>query len=124
MLTKIKNYLTFENLSWVFIFIVTFLLGNSAVSKLFSTPDMVAVFTKINMLQYMHFIGVLELLALTFLIIPRYSLFGVILVNCLMSGAVVAHLSYMGGSGILFPVIVGLSSWGWYLIREFFIEKK
>jgi len=119
-----KKYFSLKSLSYVLIYMIIFLVGNSAISKLFMQQEMMETFRNINMLEYMYPIALLELFALLCILVPRFTLFGVILLNLIMSGAVAIHLSYFGGSGILFPVLVGLSSWGWYFLQKSYEEEE
>jgi hypothetical protein len=36
-----------------------------------------------------------------------------------MSAAAVIHLSYMGGAGIIIPVILGLLAWTGHCLKEY-----
>jgi len=91
-LNTFKKYFSLKSLSYVLIYMIIFLVGNSAISKLFLQQEMMETFRHINMLEYMYPIALLELFALLCILVPRFTLFGVILLNLIMSGAVAIHL--------------------------------
>jgi len=39
-----------------------------------------------------------------------------------MSGAVAIHMSYMGGAGILLPILLGLGAWAGHCLRTYTIK--
>jgi hypothetical protein len=51
------------------------------------------------------------------LIIPRTSIIGAVILGSVMAAASVMHLSYLGGQGLLIPVVLGLLAWSSYLLR-------
>jgi len=120
----LQKLFSLKSLSFVLIYMVVFLVGNSAISKLFMQQDIVETFRATNLLQYIYPIAIFEVFSLICILIPRFTLFGVILLNLIMSGAVAIHLSYFDGSGILFPVLVGVSSWGWYFLQKHYLEEE
>jgi hypothetical protein len=51
------------------------------------------------------------------LIITRTSIIGAVILGSVMAAASVMHLSYLGGQGLLIPVVLGLLAWSSYLLR-------
>jgi len=113
------KYLTQKNLGWLLTAIVILMLGTSGISKLIATDEMIKNFTYTNMTHYLSLVGVLEIAAVVMLCVKRTSLWGAILITSVMSGAVVIHLSYMGGSGVILPMLIGALSWGAYYLRTY-----
>lgn len=113
------KYLTIKNLGWVILTIVSLMVGMGAFSKIIGTQEMVTNFEFMKLSDYRVLIGIGELVGVGLLLFPRTSAFGAILISCFMSGAVMAHLSLMGGQGVFNPIIVGLLSWVGYSFREY-----
>lgn len=116
---KMTKYLTLENLGWVILTIVSLMLGMGAVSKIVGTQEMVSNFEFMKLSDYRVLVGIGELVGVGLLLFPRTSAFGAILISCFMSGAVMAHLSLMGGQGVFSPIMVGLLAWVGYSLREY-----
>jgi hypothetical protein len=112
-----KKYLTLKNLGWVLTAVVVFLLGMSGVSKLLATDEMIQNFEFMKLTPYMALVGVLELIGLGLLLVPRTSLYGAVLIGSLMSGAVSLHLSLMGGAGLFIPILIGVLAWSGHCLR-------
>lgn len=115
-----SKYLTLENLGWVILTLVSVMLGMGAISKIVGTEEMVSNFTFMNLANYRSLVGFGELIGIVLLMVPRTSIFGAVLISCFMSGAVMAHLSLMGGQGVLSPIMVGLLAWTGHCLREYF----
>jgi uncharacterized MnhB-related membrane protein len=94
------------------------MLGLGGVSCIIGTDEMVKNFTFMNLLPYIEFIGVLKLLSVVLLVIPRTSLYGAALVGSIMSAAVSLHLSIMGGEGVTTPIVIGSMAWLSYFLRK------
>ncbi len=94
------------------------MLGISGISKILGTDEMVKNLTFMNLLPYIEFIGILELVAVALLVIPRTALYGAVLVGSLMSAAVSIHLSLMGGEGVTTPIVIGTMAWLSYFLRK------
>jgi len=114
-----KKYLTLKNLGWLVTAIVTFMLGSSGVSKVMATQEMVQNFEFMKLTPYLSTTGLLELAGVILLIIPRTSIYGAILISCMMSGAVALHLSLMGGVKVMVPILIGLLTWTSYCLRKY-----
>lgn len=114
-----KKLLTLKNLGWLFTIMVLFMLGKSGISKVMATEEMVNNFTYINLSPYLGLVGVLELLAIILLTIPRTSIYGAILISCIMSSAVTVHLSYMSGQNVIVPLLIGVWAWAGHCLRKY-----
>ena len=111
-----RNMLTLKNLGWLVTSLVSVMILMVGPSKLIGTEEMVGNFTSMNLLPYLKIVGLLEVVSVLLLIYPKTSLCGAIGLTSLMSAAVVVHLSYMGGSGVVTPIIIGgLSLLAYYL---------
>lgn len=119
-----SKYLTLENLGWVILTLVAVMLGMGAVSKIVGTQEMVNNFNFMKLTDYRSLVGFGELIGVGLLLFPRTSAFGAILISCFMSGAVMAHLSMMGGQGVLSPIMVGLLAWTGHCLREYFPSRE
>ena len=113
------KYLTQRNLGWLLTALTVVMLLPSGISKLIATDEMVKNFTYTNMTHYLSLVGALEVAAVVMLCVKKTSMWGAILITSIMSGAVSIHLSYMGGSGVIVPIIVGALAWGAYYLRSF-----
>ena len=112
-----KKYLTLKNLGWVLTALVTFMLGMSSVSKIVGTEEMVKNFTSMNLLPYLALLGFVELAGVVMLVIPKTAKYGAVLLSSYLSGAVAIHMSMMGGTGVMVPIILGLAVWSAYCLR-------
>lgn len=114
-----KKYLTLQNLGWLLTFAVVFLLGSAGINKLVETEQMVNNFNFMHLSNYLIVVGLLEVMSVVLLTIPRTSKYGVILITSIMSGAITLHMSLMEGNGVLVPVSILLISWGAYCLRTY-----
>ena len=114
-----KKYLTLKNLGWLLTAIVTFMLGMSGLTKITSAEQQVTNFTTMNLLPYMALVGVMEVVGVIALCIPRTSIYGAVILSSVMSGAVALHLALMGGAGFLVTVIIGAASWAGHCLRTY-----
>jgi hypothetical protein len=103
-----KKYLTLKNLGWLLTAITVFMVGMSGFSKLFATEEMVKNFEFMKLTPYMALLGVVELLGIGLLVLPKTSIYGAVLIGSYMSGAVAVHLSLMGGTGLFIPILLGV----------------
>ncbi len=68
-------------------------------SKLAGIPQMVQVFEKVGVGQWFRYVtGLLEVLGAIGLLIPRYTFYAAALLVTVMVGAIIAHLTVLGGS--------------------------
>jgi putative oxidoreductase len=68
-------------------------------AKLAGAEQMVAVFATIGIGQWFRYLtGALEVIGAIGLFLPRYAFYAAALLVCVMAGAVMAHLTVLGGS--------------------------
>ena len=84
--------------------------------KLLGSADMVALFDAIGIGQWFRYVtGLLEVLGALLLLVPGKSVFGALLLVCVMAGAVVAHITVLHTSPtaplVLFA-LTALIAWG------------
>lgn len=115
-----KKYLTLKNLGWLLISIVTLMIGMSGISKIIATEEMVQNFEYMKLTPYMALVGVLEVIGVGLLVYPKTSVYGAILTSCIMSGAVALHLSLMGGTGMIVPMVLMGLAWGGHCLRKYY----
>jgi len=89
-----------NTLSWGAQVLVAVILGQTLFFKFTDHPETVALFSTLGLgaVAYKS-IGVLELLACLFILMPRTIIYGAILSLGLMTGAIMAHLTKIGFSG-------------------------
>ena len=67
--------------------------------KLAGTAVMVGLFDKVGLGQWFrYFTGLLEVAGAIGLLIPRYAFYAAVLLDIVMVGAIIAHLTVLGGS--------------------------
>ena len=118
-----NKYMTSKNLGWLFTFVVTLMLGMSGISKIMGTQEMVNNFTFMNLLPYLALVGVAEVIGVLLLIYPRTSVYGAVVLTSVMSAAAAMHLSYMGGSGVVMPILLGIFAWTGHCLRTYDVKK-
>jgi len=92
-------------ISWILQGVVAVILAASAVSKFLGNPEAIRIFSALGMEPGGRFlIGGLEGLAALLLLLPFGVPWGAMLGWGLMSGAVIAHLTEIGISGMLMPM--------------------
>ena len=111
------KHLTTKNFGWLITGILIFMLGQSIIGKL--DGAMIENFKFMHLENYMIGTGVLELIGLILLVIPRTSIYGAILLSCMMSGAVALHLSLMGGNMVMAPITMGILAWLSHCLRTY-----
>ena len=114
-----KNLFTFKNLGWFLSGLVTLMMVMSGINKVIGTADMVNTFASINLSSSLIYVGFLEIVSAFLLMYPRTSVYGALGVSSLMSGVVAIHLSYMGGAGVIVPIMIGLIAWTGHCLRTY-----
>jgi len=114
-----KKYLTLKNLGWVLVILTAFMLLMSGTQKIIGTEEMVKNFTFTNLLPYLALVGVTEVIGVALLVYPKTSIYGAVILSSIMSAAAVIHLSYMGGAGVLIPIVLGLLAWTGHCLRAY-----
>lgn len=103
-----ENLLTLYNAGFALALMVTLMLVKSIVGKLSGTTEMVQNFDFMRIQKYRVLVGLSELVAVVLLFVPGYSLYGAVLLACIMSGATALHLSLMGGNKVTLPIVIGV----------------
>jgi len=111
------KYLTLQNLGWLFTSFVVVMLGMGGFSKIVGTEEMVGNFEYMKLTPYLLLVGVLEVLGVVLLSLPRTSLYGSILIGSIMTGAVCMHLS-LGFPGTEMPILLGCLGFAGYKLRD------
>jgi putative oxidoreductase len=76
---------------------VAFIAAGAA--KLAGAPSMVAIFDQIGVGQWFRFVtGGLEVISGVLVLVPRVSVWGALLLASVMTGAVITHLTVIGGN--------------------------
>lgn len=114
-----KKYLTLKNLGWFFTAVVSLMMLMGGTSKIIATEEMITNFTFMNLLPYMALIGVTEVIGVAFLLYPKTSIYGALVISTVMAGAASIHLSLMGGAGLLIPVLLGSLAWAGHCLRTY-----
>ena len=114
-----EKYLTWKNAGWFLTVVLTIMVGMSALGKITGSEQMVKTFESLNLIPYMMWIGIGELIGLGLLIYPRTSIYGAVLLSSLMSGAVALHLSLMGGATVMLPIWLGVLAWSAHCLRTY-----
>ncbi len=87
-------------------------------AKLAGVPQMVEVFQKVGIGQWFRYVtGLLEVVGAIGLLIPRYAFYAACLLATVMAGAVIAHLTVLGGSPAAAIVLLLLTGTAAYLRR-------
>ena len=85
-------------------------------SKLSGAEPMVKQFETIGMGPwFLYLTGALEVVGAILLLVPRLAGVGALLLACVMAGAVVAHLTRLGGSpvaALVFLALLATIAWG------------
>ena len=97
-------------IAWVLTVATALFLGKSALGKITGTQEAVGNFAYMKLEKYRVIIGILEMLGAVLLLVPGLSLYGAILIACIMSGAITIHLSLFGGAKTYIPVLVALGA--------------
>jgi putative oxidoreductase len=86
--------------------------------KLAGTAPMVEVFQKVGLGQWFRYVtGLLEVVAGIGLLIPRFAFHAAVLLATVMVGAIVAHVTVLGGSPAPAVVLLVLSGIIAYLLK-------
>jgi len=118
LIGRLSSLLTTKNIGLGLNLFVFLILGLGGINKIVGTTEMVNNFTFMNLLPYIEFIGIIEVISVILLLIPRTALYGAVLVGSIMSAAVALHLSLMGGDNITVPLMLGSFAWLGYFLRN------
>jgi hypothetical protein len=106
-------------IGWVVSVATSLFLGKGALDKIRGTKESKGNFAFMNLENYRMETGVGEMLGAILLLVPGFSVIGLVLISSFMGGAVVAHLSLMGGNKKEFPIIVWVGALVGYLLRAY-----
>lgn len=102
-------------ISWIAQIIVIAILGMTLYGKFTDAPEVVELFSKIDMGPVGYkLIGAFELVACVMLLIPKSAIWGAILSWGLMSGALLGHITKIGFAGEL-GLLAGMAAVAWVL---------
>ena len=104
-------------IGWIFAAVVAFMLGKGGLDKIRGSHEAISNFAFMKLQDHRRIIGVFEILAAVFLLIPSLQIAGIFLVCCLMSGAAALHLSLMGGQKTWLPILMIVLSVASYFLR-------
>jgi putative oxidoreductase len=80
-------------------------------AKLYGVPMLVEEFQHIGLGQWFRYVtGGLEMMGAILLLLPRKAALGALLLICIMTGAVIAHLFVIGGSAVPAMVLLALNA--------------
>lgn len=84
--------------------------------KLLGSADMIALFDAVGIGQWFRYVtGLLEVLGAVLLILPGKTVFGAVLLACVMAGAVMAHLTVLHTAAtapLVLCALTALIAWG------------
>ena len=91
-----KNHKS-QYISWAAQIIAAIILAQTLFFKFTAAPESVALFTKLGVEPFgRYFAGIMELITVILLLIPRKSWLGAIFGIMTMGGAIMAHLTIIG----------------------------
>ena len=95
---------------WILSGLVALVFIAAGGGKLAGTAVMVDLFAKVGLGQWFrYFTGVLEVAGGIGLLFPRYAFYAAILLSIVMVGAIIAHVTVLGGSPAPALVLLVLS---------------
>lgn len=101
---------------WVLQISAAVMFGMAGFSKLAGAEQMVTIFERIGIGQWFRYVtGVLEIIGALLLLFPTLAGLGGLLLACVMAGAVLAHLTVLGGSPLLPLALLAVTAfiaWG------------
>ncbi len=120
LLTLAPSTVSFEpsrasrTVSWVLTALVP---GFNGLAKIAKVPEVAQNSPVARRLEFMAMNGVLELLIVVLLVVPRTSSLGILLVTGDLGGAIVTHLESAQAAQAIVPAVVGLVAWIGHLLR-------
>ena len=96
---------------WTLSCLVALAFIAAAGGKLAGAANMVELFDKVGLGQWFrYFTGLLEMVGAIGLLVSRYAFYAAVLLAVIMFGAIVAHLTVLGGSPAPAAVLLVLSA--------------
>ena len=109
---------TFNRVGWALQILLALAFFGAGFSKLFSAPDMVALFDQIGRGNWFRYLtGVMEVLSAVALLVPGWARFGALNLIMTMLGAIATHLFQIGGNPVGPVVLLVLSGAVFWLRR-------
>jgi putative oxidoreductase len=101
---------------WTLQVLVALAFAAAGSGKLLGSADMVALFDAIGIGQWFRYVtGSLEVLGALLLLVPGKSVFGALLLACVMAGAIVAHVTVLHTpptAPLVLFALTALIAWG------------
>lgn len=108
-----------RSVDWIIriLLVLAFLAAGGA--KIAGAPPMVAIFEQIGAGQWFRFVtGTLEIVGGLLVLVPRTTIWGALLLACVMVGAVFTHLALIGGNPLPAFILLALSGSVLWLRRQ------
>lgn len=116
---EIKKTPLIQRISYVFLLVaLAAIFVPTGIMKFTNADQIVANFSKWDLLKLKEVIGAMEIAGVILLLIPRTNLIGALLLTSIMFGAIYTHLSH--AEPIFFNVAIVLVIW----INYFFVKPK
>jgi len=103
-------------LTWSLSVLITLIITTAATMKLAGQPQLVEIYSKIGLLQYMSILGVAELLFVALFLWPRSMKLGFYLLTGYFGGAMAVELSH--GTIFIIPGIILTLIWITAYLRD------
>jgi hypothetical protein len=95
---------------WILTFLIAFIFIGSAMGKLISSEETLAMASNIGLNgQIYTILGVLELVFVILFVFPRTGILGTFMLIAYMGGAIATHLEH--GQSILVPCVIQAFLW-------------
>jgi hypothetical protein len=96
-------------LKWIPSLLAAIVIAMSACMKLASVPQLVEIYSRIGVLEYMKILGATELLFIALFLISRTMKIGFLLLTAYYGGAMAVELSH--GNVFIFPTLILATIW-------------
>jgi hypothetical protein len=106
---KIMKQKTKNILKWIPSSLAAFVITVSACMKLAAIPQLVEIYSRIGILDYMKILGAAELFFVALFLIPRFMKIGFLLLTAYYGGAMAVELSH--GNIFIFPAVILATIW-------------
>ena len=104
-----KKYLTRTNIGWLLTGMLTFLLVMSAIGKLTGAEDVVEMFTKNGIADWITIVAIGELASILLFAYPKTKTIGTFLLSSYFGGAIMLHMSH--GEAFAGPAVILVFIW-------------
>jgi putative oxidoreductase len=104
---------------WIIRILLALAFLAAGAAKLAGAPPMVAIFEQIGAGQWFRFVtGILEIVGGLLVLVPLTSIWGALLLACVMAGAVFTHCVLIGGNPAPALILLALSGSVLWLRRQ------